>query len=62
MTVAAIEESLSIVFQSVGGLNGLCFSGVLCMVREYGLPISRADYNSIEIATYRKKVKNPSDS
>ena len=65
-----IEGSLSTVFQSVRGSKQFWYlrrSEVLCMVREYGPPtlfltLSCAEYDSLEIATYLRKVNNVSDS
>ena len=65
-----IEGSLSTVFQNVRGSNYfwyLCRSDVLCVVREYGPPtlfltLSCAEYDSLEIATYLRKVNDVSDS
>ena len=65
-----IEGSLSTVFQSVRGSKQFWFlrrSEVICMVREYGPPtlfltLSCAEYDSLEIATYLRKVNNVSDS
>ena len=67
---AHIEGCLSTVFQSVRGSKQFLFlrcSEVLCMVREYGPPtlfltLSCAEYDSLEIATYLRKVNNVSDS
>ena len=65
-----VEGSLSTVFQSVCGSNQFWFlhcNEVICMVREYGPPtlfltLSCAEYDSLEIATYLRKVNNVSDS
>ena len=65
-----IEGSLSTVFQNIRGSNQFWYmrrSEVLCMVREYGPPtlfltLSCAEYNSLEIATYLRKVNDVSDS
>ena len=65
-----IEGSLSTVFHNIRGSNQFWYlrrSEVLCMVREYGPPtlcltLSCAEYNSLEIATYLRKVNDVSDS
>ena len=65
-----IEGSLSTVFQNVRGSNYFWYlrrSDVLCMVREYCPPtlfctLSCAEYDSLEIATYLRKINDVSDS
>ena len=65
-----IKANLSTVFQNMRGSNQYCdlrCSEVLCMVREHGPPtllltLSCAEYDSLEIATYLRKVNNVSDS
>ena len=65
-----IEGNFSTIFQSVKGSKQYWFlrrSEVLCMVREYGPPtlfltLSCAEYDSLEITTYLRKVNNVSDS
>ena len=65
-----IEASLSTVFQNMRGSNQYWYlhrSEVFCMVREYGSPslfltLSCAEYNSLEISTYLRKVNDVSDS
>ena len=64
-----IEGNLSTVFQCMRGSKQYWFlrrSEVLCMVREYGSPtlfltLSCAEYNSVEISTYLRKVNNVSE-
>ena len=59
-----VKANLSTVFQSVRGSKQYWFlrrSEVLCMLREYGSPtffltLSCAEYESLEIANYLKKV------
>ena len=63
-----VEANLSTVFQSIRGSKQYWFhrkSEVLCMVQEYGSPtlfltLSCAEYDSIEISTYLRKVNNVS--
>jgi hypothetical protein len=65
-----VEGNLSTVFQSVRGSKQYWFlrrSEVLCIVREYGPPtlfltLSCAEYDSLEIATYLRKVNDVSNS
>ena len=65
-----IEANLSTVLQNIRGSSYFWFlrqSEVLCMVREYGPPtlfltLSCAEYDSLKIATYLRKVNNVSDS
>ena len=65
-----VEANLSTVFQSVRGSKQYWFlrrSEVLCMLREYGSPtlfltLSCAEYESLEIANYLKKVNKVPDS
>ena len=65
-----IEVSLSTVFQNMHGSNQCWYlrqSEVFCMVREYGSPslfltLSCAEYNSLKISTYLRKVNDVSDS
>ena len=65
-----IEANMSAVFQNMRGSNRYWYlrhSEVLCMVREHGPPtlfltLSCAEHNSLEIATYLRKVNNVSDS
>ena len=65
-----IEANLSTVFQSVRGSKQYWYlrrSEVLCMVREYGSPtlfltLSCAEYESLEISRYLRKVNDVPDS
>ena len=65
-----VEANLSTVFQSIRGSKQYWFhrkSEVLCMVREYGSPtlfltLSCAEYDSIELSTYLRKVNTVSDN
>ena len=65
-----VEANLSTMFQNMRGSNQYWFmrrSDVLCMVREYGSPtlfltLSCAEYDSLDISTYLKKVNNVSSS
>ena len=65
-----IEANLSTVFQNMRGSNQYWYlrrSEVLSMVREHGPPtlfltLSCAEYDSLEIATYLRKVNNVSDN
>ena len=63
-----IEGNLSTVFQSVRGSKQYWYrSEVLCMVREYGSPtlfltLSCAEYESLEISRYLRKVNDVPDS
>ena len=65
-----IEANLSTIFQSVRGSKQYWFlrrSEVLCMVREYGSPtlfltLSCAEYESLEISNYSRKVNNVANS
>ena len=65
-----VECNLSTVFQSMRGSKQYWFlrrSEVLCMVREYGSPtlfltLSCAEYDSVHIATYLRKMNQVSES
>ena len=65
-----VEANLSTMFQNMRGSNQYWFmrcSDVLCMVREYGsstlfLTLSCAEYDSLDISTYLRKVNNVSSS
>ena len=65
-----IEASLSTVFQNMHGSNQYWYlrrSEVFRMVREFGSPslfltLSCAEYNSLKISTYLRKVNDVSDS
>ncbi len=65
-----VEANLSTVFQSIRGSKQYWFhrkNEVLCMVREYGSPtlfltLSCAEYDSIKISMYLRKVNNVSDN
>ena len=65
-----IEASVFTVFQNMRSSNQYWYlhqSEVFCMVREYGSPslflsLSCAEYNSLEISTYLRKVNDVSDS
>ena len=64
-----VEANLSTIFQSVRGSKQYWFlrrSEVLCMLREYGSPtlfltLSCAEYESLEIAKYLKKLNKAPD-
>ena len=65
-----VEANLSTVFQSVRGSKQYWYlrhSEVMCMVREYGSPtlfltLSCAEYESLEISNYLRKVNDVPDS
>ena len=65
-----VEGNLSTIFQQMCGSKQYWFlrrSEVMCMVREYGSPtlfrtLSCAEYDSLDIATYLRKVNNVPDS
>ena len=65
-----VEANLSTVFQNVRGSKEywfLCRSEVLCMLREYGSPtlfltLSCAEYESLEISRYLRKLYKVPDS
>ena len=65
-----VEANLSTMFQNMRGSDQYWFlrrSDVLCMVREYGSPtlfltLSCAEYDSLDISTYLRKVNNVSSS
>ena len=65
-----VEANLSTVFQSVRGSKQYWYlrhSQVMCMVREYGSPtlfltLSCAEYESLEISNYLRKVNDVPDS
>ena len=65
-----VEANLSTVFQSVRGLKQYWYlrrSEVNCMVREYGSPtlfltLSCAEYESLEITRYLRKINDVSNS
>ena len=65
-----VEGILSTIFQQMRGSKQYWFlrrSEVMCMVREYGSPtlfltLSCAEYDSLDIATYLRKVNNVPDS
>ena len=67
---AGIEANLSTVLQSVRGTKQLWFhqkGDVLAMIREFGCPtlfmmLSCAEYNSVEIHRYLRKVNQVADS
>ena len=65
-----VEGNLCTIFQSMRGSKQYWFlrcSEVMCMVREYGSPtlfltLSCAEYDSVHIATYLRKVNTVRDS
>ena len=65
-----VEGNLNTIFQQMRGSKQYWFlrrSEVLCMVREYGSPtlfltLSCAEYDSLDIAIYLRKVNNVPDS